>query len=285
MFLSCFCLCLKTRSPCYKHILKNLGEMSQIHYHACSLSTQIEKKKKQPDFIITYCCLITLWIPRHTHAKRRWVKSSSARLRDGEFQGQWCSRKILLAPLIEKWNHAISEHHHKAKERWTPPNPGRWGRGTPQEEGQTQHPGMEQTSITGSTSKGPREPLGHHLRTSSQAKLPLSDHNPDLGCRLWIQSTRDFIHWVPFRWGMHNIYCTEKKTDSLLLLHAVPFLQWGCTQPNRVTSLTGTSSQLDTLCIIIGLCSLPSVILQPELHCSSQEKFKLVFRKCFPSIW
>lgn len=140
-----------------------------------SVRSDWKEKKKQPDFKITYCCLITLWITRHTHAKRKWVKSSCARLRDEEFQGQWCSRKILLAPAIEKWNHAISKHHHKAKERLTPPKSGRWGRGTLQEEGQTQHPGVEQTSIPGSTSKGPRD-LGHHLFMSSQAKLSLSDH-------------------------------------------------------------------------------------------------------------
>lgn len=171
MFISCFCLCLKTHSPCYKHILKF------ITMHAvCPLRLK-RKKKTTTDFKITYCCLITLWITRHTHAKRRWVRSSCARLRDGEFQGQWFSRKILLAPPIEKWNRAISEHHHKAKERWTPPKSGRWGRGTLQE-GQTQHAGVEQRSIPGSTSKGPREPLGHHLFMSSQAKLSLSDHKP-----------------------------------------------------------------------------------------------------------
>lgn len=91
----CLCLYLRTHSPCYKHFLKHLRDMPQIHYcaHICAL--RLEKSQTYPDFIIIYCYLKNFWIARHIRAKRRRVKSSSARLRDGEFEGQCCSRKIL----------------------------------------------------------------------------------------------------------------------------------------------------------------------------------------------
>lgn len=175
-----------------------------------SVQSDWKEKKKKTDFKITYCCLITLWITRHTHAKRKWVKSSCARLRHEEFQGQWCSRKILLAPAIEKWNHAISKHHHKAKERLTPPKSVRWGRGPFRKK---VRPSIQAWSRQASQA-APARDQGTLATTSSchhKQSCPWVTTNLDVGCRLWIQSTRDFMHWVPLRWGMRNIYCTEKK--------------------------------------------------------------------------
>jgi len=77
--------------------------------------------------------------------------------------------------LLEKRYHAISEHHHQAIERWTSAKHDRQGQGTPQDEGQSVQAWSMQASQA-APAKGPWEPLGHHLSTSSQAKLSLSDH-------------------------------------------------------------------------------------------------------------
>ena len=160
----------KTHSPCFKHFLKNPGEISQIHYHVHSLYTQIKKNPTYTAFRIMYCCLITLWLVRHIHAKRRWVKSSSGRLRDGEFQSQWHSRKILPALLFTPWK-KISCHLRappssyremnlcKTRQARTR-NPSRW---------RSECPGMEHASIPGSTSKrtvGAPWPPSLHIITS-----------------------------------------------------------------------------------------------------------------------
>lgn len=121
--------------------------------------------------------------------------------------------------------------------------------------------------------RGPREPLGHHLSTSSQGKLSLS--NPRDSPVLKSQGTGVFTYWATLRWEIHYIYHTERPGTSSLL-HTAPLLRirWGCTQPKLIASLMGTFSLLGTVSITVILCSFPSVVLQSELHCSSQQKFK-----------
>lgn len=118
----CLYLCLKIHSPCYKHFLKHLREMSQIHYHAHSLSTQIKKKKSKPR-IYNH-----IFLPNHPLN----CKAYSCQMEVGKIQlcqakrwriSRWMalhenSPTFLFTPW-KKWNDAISEHHHKAIERWT----------------------------------------------------------------------------------------------------------------------------------------------------------------------
>lgn len=203
----CLSLCLKTHSPCYKHFLKYLSEMSQIHYHARSLSTQI-KTQTDPEFIIIYCCLITPWIARHTYAKRRWVKSSSARLRDDKFQGQWRSPALLFTPWKMKSIHLRAPPYSyrevnsskTRRARVRNPSGGRsdraWRCGAGEHPGQHQQGGRGSPSATASPQ--------HHRWNWSWATAEL-----DLCWRPRIQSSGDFIPWASFWWGRCRNFLTS----------------------------------------------------------------------------
>lgn len=247
----CLYLCLKTHSPCYKHFLKYLSEMSQIHYHARSLSTQI-KTQTGPEFIIIYCCLLAPWIARHTYAKRRWVKSSSARLRADKFQGQWRSPALLFTPWKMKSRHLRAPPYSSREvnssktqqARVRIPSGGRsdraWGCGAGGHPGQHQQGGRGSPSATASPQ--------HHGWNWSWVTAEL-----DLCWRPRIQSSGDFIPWASFRWGRRGIYHVE--TSLLLRAATLLRLRRDCTQPNLTTSILGTSSLLDTFSIIVILCS------------------------------
>lgn len=231
--------------------------MPQIHYCAHICAFRLEKSQTYSDFIIIYCYLKNFWIARHIRVKRRRIKSSSAGLRDGEFEGQCCSRKILqhCCLFIAKLSHNCRAQPWSFRGM---DKTSRQGQETPREEGQTsdQKPGVEQESIPGSTSKGtkgaPRPPPLHIISSNADPEWPHSLTAPNLQ----IQRPGDFTYGASLSCRTHDNYHTVKIGTSLLLYEAPSFrLQWGCTQPNLNTNLTGTSPLLDTFSIIVILSS------------------------------